>query len=111
MVQWFVCLSVAMATSQGKGYGTQSIETDACLTLLSSRTLILSHAKQIAKPYTMKNIISHASICRPISYPRIQSTQYRNMLSAPETVLLDMFLVTDTMLTPSDNSTRILGGY
>ena len=25
MVQWFVCLSVAMATSQGKGYGTQSI--------------------------------------------------------------------------------------
>ena len=25
MVQWFVCLSVAMATSQGNGYGTQSI--------------------------------------------------------------------------------------
>ena len=25
MVQWFVCLSVAMANSQGKGYGTQSI--------------------------------------------------------------------------------------
>ena len=27
MVQWFVCLSVAMTTSQGNGYGTQSIET------------------------------------------------------------------------------------
>ena len=25
MGQWFVCLSVAMATSEGKGYGTQSI--------------------------------------------------------------------------------------
>ena len=24
MVQWFVCLSVAMTTSQGNGYGTQS---------------------------------------------------------------------------------------
>ena len=24
-VQWFVCLSVAMTTSQGYGYGTQSI--------------------------------------------------------------------------------------
>ena len=25
MVQWFVCLSVTMTTSQGNGYGTQSI--------------------------------------------------------------------------------------
>ena len=25
MVQWFVCLSVAMTTSQGNGYGTRSI--------------------------------------------------------------------------------------
>ena len=25
-VQWFVCLSVAMTTSQGYGYGTQSID-------------------------------------------------------------------------------------
>ena len=28
MVQWFVCLSVAMTTSQGNGYGTQSIRRD-----------------------------------------------------------------------------------
>ena len=28
MVQWFVCLSVAMTTSQGYGYGTQSIRRE-----------------------------------------------------------------------------------
>ena len=26
-LQWFVCLSVAMTTSQGNGYGTQSISS------------------------------------------------------------------------------------
>ena len=28
-LQWFVCLSVAMTTSQGNGYGTQSIKNES----------------------------------------------------------------------------------
>ena len=42
-LQWFVCLSVAMTTSQGNGYGTQSIMSMSEMQLYKYICLLFIH--------------------------------------------------------------------
>ena len=53
-VQWFVCLSVAMTTSQGNGYGTQSIQA----TRLVRERLQVSNIMKVAHNHMTRRLLN-----------------------------------------------------